>query len=208
MRVLSGFLEGWHPRRDFRLWNQGLVPFNFFALLLVGAFSLLLIYFLFGCGFPNEWGISTRFGFPVCSDYFGIAILTSYGGVTILFGASTTLFFAELNIRIAPILGLRQPPNIPRLRSVYTGLTERVLFTTFGILVVFNPNLPPNAAIAGVALIGGYLAFKQYYSEGRRLERQRQTIHAIWGSGLSMGIAILSSWWFWQLAPEIKNSIQ
>ncbi len=129
---------------------------------------------------------------------FWIATLVAYVGVAWLGGTLATLLFVEVNRKVLHGMGLTQRPRATIWRPVFTGLVERTLFATLAI-IMFKPGLPPSVVTALVTIFGIYIGVKQFSREERTTRPEYVSLHAIWGSGVSLGFAALAGWVFWQV---------
>ncbi|MBI4298513.1 MAG: hypothetical protein HY666_01975 [Chloroflexi bacterium] len=116
-------------------------------------------------------------------------------------GTLAMLLFTEVNRKFLHAMGLTQRPRANILRPMFTGLIERTLFTTLAI-ILFNPSLPLSVATALVTTFGIYLGVKQFSREERTIRPEYVSLHAIWGSGVSLGLAALAGWVFWQVVAR------
>lgn len=184
-------------RRELRQWTFFRDPISLRVAAVLFALLVIVAFFTY-CSIVERFTSPLGCALSLGGWKYWKAILVAYVGVTWLGGSLATLLFIEVNRKVLLWMRLTQRPRAPVYRPMYTGVVERTLFTPLGILI-FNTDLPLPVTTALVAMFGIYIGLKQFSREERTVHPEHVSLHAIWGSGVSLGIAALAGWVFWKV---------
>ena len=145
---------------------------------------------------PIEWLRDRNSG-------WGDAFVASFLWTATVGGSAATYALVEFNRNVfssralLPFVGsgsLRGKPQrrmTPRIEPVISGLVERLLLTVIAIQLIRVDQLG-----AAGAIFVAYVVLKSI----KRMQAQQVainvSIHSIWGSGVSVGFAVLAGWMF------------
>ena len=174
---------------EFRRWNDFGQGMHWMGILLGGALVFAWLWHV-SC-YTGEIGLSCL-GRPLASPFLVAYVVVGAGGML------GTLVFTEMNIRALRSMKVRMQVTVPRLRAVYTGALERVLFTTASI-VLLHPGSGSGLPLALAAITIAYVGLKGFAREERAEGQFSVSMHTLWGTGVSIGFAVFGGWLFWQV---------
>lgn len=169
-------------------WNHSPWPSSLLLLVLLLVLSV-------------AWGILS--GIVISENWFigskVAAILVAFGWTWLLGSTLVSLWFSEAIRYLFYLMDQRQPRGILRIVSISNGMIERLLFT-FLAIILLRPPLD-NKATALAAILAAYVGLKSISREQKTETQTWVSIHAIWGSGVSMAFAAFAGWLFWEFWP-------
>jgi hypothetical protein len=186
----------------FQRWNLNRYPLGrkqwlWWLFLVVGnAVWAILTHALVFNWVPNglPWGSEMTWAIVVA--YFWTAILGGALGSNLVVEFTRTLFSGD---KFRPFAndrgGQSQVPfellKAPRIEPVVTGIIDRLLLTTIAIVLI---RFKRFGALGGIA--AAFVGLKSIKRMTAQLVNFNVSIRSLWGTGISVGYAVLGGWLF------------
>lgn len=195
--IVAMWRRGRAPRFDWArivgpLWRWLLAQKTLCMMVLAGTILVVSLVILF-LSLKGNWLI-----WLPCGDYF-IPLALAYLGVGVL-GIVGTWVLIELYYTLMQKVAHLEDRRTRRVLPFSVGIMERLVFTTIGIYLLQGDH--PNLGALATILVG-YASVKTLLGWGGEGKGQaentgaQKSIHAFWGTVLSMAFALLGAHLFW-----------